>query len=77
MSILRIVDNDGAVWPVTGSRCTVCRLPLDVAVDDRVHPGCRPAQPIPDASFNRLIAYVTQHLGAVEVAPPTEGEIAR
>ena len=75
MTGLRIVDNDGAVWPVTGSRCTVCRLPRDPAVDDRIHPGCRPAQLIPDASLNRLIDHLTLHLGAaVEVSnnPATE-----
>jgi len=69
MTGLRIVDSSGAVWPVTGLHCLVCRLPLDVAVEDRIHPGCRPAQPIPDASLGRLVAYLTQHLGAAEIQP--------
>jgi len=55
--------------------CLACRTALDPAVDDSIHPGCRPAKPIPDASLNRLIDHLTLHLGAaVEVSnnPATE-----
>ena len=70
ISGLRIIDNDGAVWPITGSRCLICKMPRDPAVTDPRHPGCRPAHLIPDASFDHLVAYLTQHLGAaVEIAP--------
>ncbi len=76
MSGLRIIDNDGAVWPITGSRCLICKMPRDPAVTDPRHPGCRPAQPIPDASLDHLVAYLTQHLGAAEIASTSTEEIA-
>ena len=50
-------------------RCLACRMPLDRAVADRVHPGCRPARPLGDAAYDRLVVHLTQHLGAVEIAP--------
>ena len=53
--------------PITGLHCLACRLPRDPAVDDRVHPGCRPAQPISDQAVAQLIATLNQRLGAVEV----------
>ena len=67
MTGLQIIDSSRAAWPITGSRCLVCRMPLDQAVDDSIHPGCRPAQPISDAAEAALIATLNQRLGAAEV----------
>ncbi|MDQ3477407.1 MAG: hypothetical protein M3492_14065 [Actinomycetota bacterium] len=77
MTGLRIIDNSGASWPITGHRCLICKMPRDPAVDDSIHPGCRPAQPLTDAAYGRLVVNVTRSLGAAGVAPPTEGEIAQ
>ena len=63
MTGLRIVDGSGADWPITGHRCLVCRMPLDPAVDDSIHPTCRPAQPISDQAEAQLIAHLATKLG--------------
>jgi hypothetical protein len=33
----RILDVDGAAWPVTGHRCFVCRMPADPVLNGDPH----------------------------------------
>jgi hypothetical protein len=56
--------------------CEVCRQRLDaVAWSIGKHPGCGPYQPLTDAAYDRLVAHLTQSLGAAEIRTDTK-EIA-
>ena len=57
---MRIADPDGHLWPHTGRRCSVCRLPT--LLDD-IHPGCQPVSSAPVAEQPAL-DLVAQKLGA-------------
>ncbi len=46
--------------------CEVCRQRLDAAAwSIGKHPGCGPYQPLNDAAYDRLVAHLTQALGAI------------
>ena len=56
--------------------CEVCRQRLDaVAWSIGRHPNCGPYKPLTDAAYDRLVAHLTQHLGAVEMEATTTKEI--
>lgn len=40
----RIEDNDGHLWPITGSWCSTCGFPID-PVAGTVHPTCEGEEP--------------------------------
>lgn len=60
----RVVDQDGARWPVTGRTCSVCRMPADPSLPDGVHPMCAPSRTLDDAELANTIAMATTALGA-------------
>ncbi len=47
--------------------CEVCRQRLDAVAWSigGKHPGCGPYQPLTDAAYDRLVAHLTQALGAI------------
>ncbi len=53
----------------TAAAHPISKMPRDPAITDPIHPGCRPAHLIPDASFDHLVAYLTQYLGAAGIRP--------
>lgn len=62
---MRLVDDTGAAWPITGYRCTRCRLPLDpVLAATDTHPSCDPGPVLPADAHARLVAALTRALGA-------------
>lgn len=64
----RIVDDHGAAWPITGDRCTRCRLPLDpVLAGVGTHPGCGPGSVLPAAAYAHLLAALVRVPGAQPV----------
>ena len=63
---MRIADDDGHLWPVTGTRCAVCGMPLTVvAPDQAAHPGCEPARA--SDTLAAVLALLADQLGAAPV----------
>jgi hypothetical protein len=52
----RVADEHGHLWPITGQRCPICRMPADPTLDGAPHPGCdqRPADPRPGTDRTAL-----------------------
>jgi hypothetical protein len=57
---MRVADNDGHLWPVTGRRCRVCQMPTS---DEDIHPTCIPprqsagAPPATDVAGAELLGH--------------------
>ena len=64
----RIADDEGHLWPVTGHRCPVCRMPADPSLDDGPHPSCLPARDVDDDSLTAAVDLLAEVLGAETIA---------
>lgn len=69
MTTRTITDPWGALWPVTGWWCDGCGMPLYRDDPSGLHPGCRTAEPLSDTEHDRLVAALTDRLGATPVQP--------
>jgi hypothetical protein len=38
----RVADERDHLWPITGQRCPICRMPADPVLEGAPHPGCAP-----------------------------------
>lgn len=52
---MRVADTDGHLWPITGRRCRICRMPTS---DEDTHPTCTPPRQSADAPPSADIACV-------------------
>src|SRR4051794_28960497 len=70
----RILDAAGHLWPVTGQRCPVCRMPADPVLDGDPHMFCVGAVPplAPDQYAARIRAIADLLGGEVISARPLD-----
>jgi len=60
----RIEDADGHLWPITGTRCPVCRMPTDPVLDGGPHLGCTPPTQADDESTATAVELLALILSA-------------
>lgn len=54
MSATTLTDRHGHNWPVSGSWCSECGMPLARAIaNESTHPNCDPLSPKPRLEVNR------------------------
>lgn len=56
---MRITDEQGHRWPVTGTVCGVCQMPT---VDHGPHPSCSPS--VEGENVDEVLALLARELGA-------------
>jgi hypothetical protein len=65
----RILDRDGHAWPVTGTRCGICRMPADPVLDGEPHPSCLPRREVSADEYAAALQVLKAGLGAVPIRP--------
>lgn len=74
---MRITDEHGHRWPVTGHRCPVCGMPADPTLDGGPHTTCAPTTavtavvppPADEETLNAALALLSRELGATPARP--------
>lgn len=69
MTARRLADAAGHLWPITGRRCPICRMPADPVLDGEPHPFCLPAREVSAAEFAAAVRALAEGLGAREFRP--------